>query len=411
VGVMRRIYLAIFVAMGLLPSAFGAQEICSKPGENASAANAAAIRKQLHAVKFSEEMDTNIPADAQRLIPRWKSALSQTARAVLACNDAAVDPKSIESELATMLAANPPQPPASANVKDADPRYAEWLSSNYGSNLLVSVKQPKPQLLSVQFQFRIECGYDTIWMLFELQGPRWKNILTWQAPPYTEISGAFGDFFLTSVLQGDVANRWRVVVAHGKPWCTSRFSGFGIDVLAPSNDPDHPRVVWHAERGYSRGDAATRLQATADGFELRLNAPADDANRFERKVIYSYRVDGDHVTRVEPIAADARGFVEEWLSAPWDEAKAQTAPDAVAGMMAVHERVAQSNKDANTYVSFSYGPVRPCLMKGQYEVEMIAAPGGPQFYSVKELQNGYAMVNYGTTQDERCNGPDVMKKR
>jgi hypothetical protein len=376
-----------------------AQDTCSKSTQDTSVAAAAAIRKQLLAVKFPADIDADVPASAQNLIPKWKPALEQATRAVLACHDEKSDPKTIQAELATLL---------TANVSQHDPKQ---LADYYASNLLVSVAQPKPQLLTVQFQFDIECGYDAVWMLFELHGSHWKNIITWQSPPYTEDTGAFGDFFLTSILPDDDANSLRVVAAHGKPWCTSRFSGFGIDVLAPSQDPDHPRVVWHTDRGYSRADTPARLQATADGFELRLNAPADDIDSFERKVIYHYRVASDQVTRVEPIAADARGFVEEWLDMPWDEAKGQTAPDAVTGMKTVHGHIADLNKGANTYVSISYGPVRSCLMKGQYEVEMIADPGGPQFYAVKQSSNGYTMVNYGTTQDERCSGPDLMQKR
>jgi len=62
-------------------------------------------------------------------------------------------------------------------------------------------------------------------------------------------------------------------------------------------------------------------------------------------------------------------------------------------------------------VTYSYGPVRACLMKGQYEVEIDAEPGGKQFYDIREGPNGYTMVNFGTTQDERCSGPDLMKKK
>ena len=79
-------------------------------------------------------------------------------------------------------------------------------------------------------------------------------------------------------------------------------------------------------------------------------------------------------------------------------------------MKVIHDRIASSDKDSKSYIGYSYGPVRACLMKGRYEVEMIADPGGPQFYAIQEGQNGYTMVNFGTTQDERCSGPDLMKK-
>lgn len=95
---------------------------------------------------------------------------------------------------------------------------------------------------------------------------------------------------------------------------------------------------------------------------------------------------------------------------PWYEARDQTAPEAVAGMQHFHDRVAQLDLDPKTYVNYTYGPVRACVMKGRYEVEMDAQPGGPEFFSIQEMPEGYLMANYGTTHDERCNGADLMKK-
>jgi hypothetical protein len=204
----------------------------------------------------------------------------------------------------------------------------------------------------------------------------------------------------------------RIVVAHGTPWCTSRFSGFAIDVLAPAaRGVDAPRVVWHTARGYSRGDFATSLRTTEGGFELRLNEPTMDIDTFERTVVYRYRLTGDQVARIEPIATNGRGFVEEWLKMPWDEAKDQTAPEAVDALRRIHERVAQLDSDPKTYVGYAYGPVRACSLKGRYEVEMDADPGGRQFYAIEQGKNGYTMVNFSTKQDERCTGPDLMKHK
>jgi hypothetical protein len=406
---MRSAVIAACLLLGIAPTCI-AQLTCSKTAQTAGATAVTNIRMQLRAIKPAVDMDTNVPAAAQTLIPQLKAALLQTAQAALACHDAAIDPQVLEKEIATQLNANPPQPPPGVSAQPGDTRYAEMLSDEYSSDLLVSVARPQPQLLSVQFQFHIECGEDTVWILFEQQNSKWQLKLVWQAPPYTEINGAFGDFFLATVLPADATGGLQVAAAHGSPWCTSRFSGFSMDVLQPSPSDAAPKVLWHTQRGYSRGDTAPGLRSTADGFELRLNAPADDISGFERNVIYRYKVAGAQVTRVEPIAANGRGFVEEWLSMPWDEAQGQTAPEAIAGMKIVHDHLADLDKNSNTYVTFSYGPVRSCLTPGRYEVEMDADPGGPEFYAIAEAPNGYVMTNYGTTQDERCSGPNLMKK-
>lgn len=409
---MKRILATAWLLLGIA-SGCAAQEPCSQSARAASAA-AAAIRQQLRAVKPATDMDTNIPAAAQTLIPQLKAALVQAAKGTMACHDATIDPKALENEIATTLNANPPQPPPNSVVMNGDPRYPEWLSEEYGSNLLVSVARPQPQLLSIQFQFHIECGNDTVWIAFEQQGGKWQQKLLWQAQAYTEISGAFGDFFLAGILIPNSAHPedWRAVAAHGNPWCTSRFSKFSVAVLAPAAN-GQARVVWQTDREYSRGDFAPILRSTANTFELRLHDDEmrfDPENAFERLVIYRYQVAGDNVTRVEPIAANGRGFVEEWLSMPWGEAAGQTAPEAVAGLRTIHEHIADLDKNPDTYVRVTSGPVRSCLTKRHYEVEMEADPGGPGFYAIAEVPNGYMMMSYGTTHDERCNGPDLMKK-
>ena len=155
-------------------------------------------------------------------------------------------------------------------------------------------------------------------LAYELHDGVWTQKLRWQSPALKAISDAFGDFFATAYLPGSSApesadTHWRVVVAYGRPWCTSRFSHFRIDLLSPgSRSKAAPRVLWNTGRGYSRISFDPRLKSAGNTFELRLNDDcmmrfSDDC--FERRVIYRYIVDGDdHVRRVGPIAINARGF-------------------------------------------------------------------------------------------------------
>jgi len=420
---MRSILFGVYL---LLTSAIvcNAQATCSLPLQKESAAAVASIRTQLRSMKL-EEMDTNVPETAQQLIPELKSALAQTSRAVLACHNSAIDPHALEREIAILLHANPPQPPPNTVVMNGDPRYPEWLSEEYGSNLLVNVTKPQPNLLSVQFQFHIECGNDTVWMLFEQEGSKWQEKLIWQAPPYKEISDAFGDFFVTSIVSGDAPGDWRAVVAHGMPWCSSRMSGFDIDLLVPTGSPEHPRVVWHTNRGYSRFDFEPRLRAAGDTFELRLHDDEmvfDPYDGFERLVVYRYRVSGNKVTRLEPVAAHARGFVEEWLTMPWEEALAQSDPAQTGKLQAVHKEYEASYKDTDDYTNWHSGSVQACTTRDRFQVTMTTeqnriVPGkpggestpGPTYYFQLQQDNGYRLLTITTTPDPSCNGPDLMK--
>jgi hypothetical protein len=423
---LLRMRSVLFAACLLLASSIvgNAQDICSQPFQKESAAAVASIRTKLRAVNPGE-MNTDVPATAQQLIPQLKTALAQTARAVLACHDSAIDSHMLESEIATLLQANPPQPPPNSVVMNGDPRYPEWLSDEYGSNLLVSVTRPQPQLISVQFQFHIECGYDTVWMLFDQESSHWHEKLVWQAPPYKEVSGAFGDFFETAVLPGTAQQGLRIAVAHGHPWCTSRMSGFSLSVLAP-NANGQARVIWQTNREYSRFDFEPRLLVRGDTFELRLHADEmefDPDDAFERLVVYRYRVSGDKVTRLEPVAAHARGFVEEWLTMPWEEAVVQSDPGQTGKLQTVHKQYEVSFKNTDDYTSWRSGPVQACTTGDRFQTIMTTernrrVPGksddevtpGPTYYFQLQQDNGYRLLTITTTPDPSCTGPDLMKK-
>jgi hypothetical protein len=78
----------------------------------------------------------------------------------------------------------------------------------------------------------------------------------------------------------------------------------------------------------------------------------DPEDAFERLVVYRYRVSNDKVTRLEPVAANARGFVEEWLSMPWEEAVAQSDPARTGKLQAIHKQYEVRSKDTDDYTDW-----------------------------------------------------------
>jgi hypothetical protein len=326
--------------------------------------------------------------------------------------------------MAEVLHANPPEPPENSVVSKDDHRFDEALGS-YGSNLRVRVRRPPnfAELLEVEFSINIECGDDHMLLIYALQNGAWKRQIRWQARPLKQISGAFGDFFLSAILSVHGDSTPRIVVAHGTPWCTSRFSAFNIDILAPTSDPNSPKILWHTERGYSRGDFDSKIKSSGDSFELRVNNSSMDIDSFERHVIYRYRVD-DHgrVQRIQPIATNARGFVEEWLAAPWVESKLFSAQESDRAMQSVHDRFEVSPKSDNEFISHHYGPVRSCSTPKTFQVQINSTlekpvpgkPGGESkslrahYFHVREIDNGYLMVSAPTEPDAACSGPNLM---
>lgn len=110
---------------------------------------------------------------------------------------------------------------------------------------LVAVKRPanKPELMTVEWSFGIDCGNDSVLLVYEFDHG-WKRIVRWQSGDYSEISGAFGDFFQYAVVPLGAAGDWAVAVAHGHPWCTSRWSGFDLDVISPAHNRSQQLAIF-----------------------------------------------------------------------------------------------------------------------------------------------------------------------
>ena len=327
------------------------------------------------------EMDTDVPPAVADQITLLKTALVRAADLALACAKPSVDPTELQKNLARILHANVPRTDGTAvQYKDDDADHEDV--GSYGQDLKVRVSRPPGAdgLLEVRYSISNECGDDNMLLAYELRNGRWAQALRWQSPPLKSVSDAFGDFFLSTILPGPSAlesgaSKWRIVVAHGTPWCTSRFSNFKIDVLAPGSDPVSPKVLWHTERGYSRGDFDTRLKSSGSTFELRLNSSCMDSDSYERHVIYRYSVDENQaVRRIEPIATNARGFVEEWLYSPWSESRDFSETSNAAALKEVHDQFNLPSSDSQ-YVSHSYGPVRACADPGIFQVQINSTLG------------------------------------
>lgn len=371
----------------------------------------------------TKEMDTAVPALARDQLTQLKDALRCAADVALTQAGPSADAVELQNQIGHVLSANRPAPADNPVVSGNDQTFG-----TYAQELAVSVSRSLsfPKLLEIRFSMDIPCGDDNLLLVYVLENGAWRNKLRWQAPPLKEISEAFGDFFVsTMVSANEGGSSPRIVVAHGTPWCTSRFSGFAIDVLAPSSDPSLPKILWHTQRGYSRGDFSPTLRSSRDTFELRVNESALDGDSFERRVIYQYRLDEHQgVRRIEPIALNARGFVEEWLSAPWPESKGFSAPGAASALHIIHDQFAQHPLSDSEFVTNSYGPVRACDAPGGFQVEIRSTlekivpgkPGGEsrplptRYFHLREVKDGYLVVSAPSEPDPGCKGADLMRK-
>ncbi len=344
----------------------------------------------------------SVSAQQRTEMRAFKDALVNAIDARLSCSDAHAEPDALQRALE-----------ASFGVVKTPP--AADSSGTIGGAINVSVTRnaaSKPLML-VRAGFGIPCGDDNLLVAYAWDGATWRRVLRWQSDNYDSISGAFGDTFQYAVLPGG-----QIAVAHGGPWCSSRWHNFGLDVLAPADDKQAQRSLFHLDHAYAEDLDVTggglTLKARPDGFELRTSISPLDAELITRKAVYRYRVKGDTVERIQPAAINGRDFVDAWLTVDDASARNWSDPHAADALLAARQSLMASIKDHSKLLN--YGPVRACASgKDRYQVEIglqTKKPGeaDTQYGVVRQERNGFTMLSLGEKPDPGCKGADLMAR-
>ncbi|MCA7998741.1 hypothetical protein [Burkholderia metallica] len=330
----------------------------------------------------------------------YKQALVGAIDARLACSGEQVDPAALKRTLATALGV-PAHP--------AQPKNGE---SAFGRNPDVDVERggTSRPLLFVRAGFDIACGDDNVLTAYAWENGGWRRVLRWQADDYKDIGGAYGGGFWFSALPGG-----QVAVVHGTPWCSSRWSRFGADVLAPANGSTAQRTLFHTEHGYVLDDDAIRFKVRSDGFEIRTTVGSKDSEVMTRPGIFRYRVDGATVQRVQPVALNGRDFVDEWLKV--DDALAREWSEPAAAAAALKGRQAFDKASKATDIGFEYGPVRSCSdSKDRFQVELDLTGNTGEtvarhYALIRQERNGFTLLGLSATAEPACRGANLMPRR
>jgi len=434
-----------FVVLIFSIATVNAQSPCSSAAKSDKAAKLHTA--QVNALAFvAAPMDSGVPAELAPKLNHLKTAMAEATDAELECESLTAPTTQIGVRLNSFLRKAAPgiQIPKKPKFDDDDDDSFKPVKGQYGNEIKAKVTavSESPRLLEVTLSSDVTCGTDSQLLIYEEKDGYWRRALRWSSNFgdsegsgngwVASEGGAWGDFFITRVLKADPTHpeQWRAVVAHGTPWCQSRFSGFGLAVLAPDVSTGEGRVIWQTDRAYSRADFDPTLKALNDTFELRLHAdemsfdPYGAHEAFEHLVVYRYRIQNDKLTRIEPIAANARGFVEEWLEMPWEEALEQSDSTQATSLQTIHKLYEESYKgNSNDYTNWQSGPVQACSAKDRFQVTMTTqnnkiVPGkpggestpGPTYYFQLQQDNGYRLLSITTKPNPACTGPDLMRK-
>ncbi len=399
------------------------------PGSNSntSVANAALAladaQRKLLAMQ-STPMETDVPASIQAGTVRLKEALVALTDSELATMPVNITDKRVGEVLqALLLPASPKSGNASAGKATSKEDSEKPESGNYGDDVSAIVTSSASGMLLVQESFGIMCGQDNVLLGYSNVSGKWKRILRWQAPPYKQVSGAYGDWYETRLLAPQRNGHPVLLVVHGTPWCTSTMSAFSMDSLELNPDTKTETAFFHASHGYRRADddPPASLKVTQDGFEVRASVNDWDMNRISRKGVMRYRMAGNTLQRTLPIAMNARESVNEWIEEMHhDEAALFTDAPAGSRLWQMWQTLTYDGKPEGAMTPLTdYGDVRACtdsLRHFQVEIDTsIDTPGekpstpGPRYYvQVEEAGNGYLLHDAPTFPNPVCAGRVVM---
>jgi hypothetical protein len=306
------------ILLALLLSTAVSAQTCSPKATQQSVSDVHTLQTKLFAIpEIKQDLPLDAPPVARSTVPALLNALASAVELYLHCDaKSSTAPSEIEQHLASLLGANQP--------KSAKAHRNGYPDHTYGDSLAVQVNPlaGKTDLLAVDVSFSVGCGDNHMLLVFRRTEQAWRKTLDWHSSKYTKPSDAFGDFFVYAPVPGKALNPL-IAVAYGTPWCTSRVSEFHVDLLRPAKEFSSQILLAHLDEGYSRFEhMPDALKQTSDGFQIRIwDDSLDFDNIFTRPRIYRFRTSEDKLERIQPIADNARDFVDAWLQSPWSDSQ------------------------------------------------------------------------------------------
>lgn len=359
-----------------------------------------AARQALLHLPIGNGMDTNVSIEARSAIVQMKTSLNDLMSAYMqTCvpASAAPDPEKIEKDLSSLAHAFR-MPTGVTRNEDLPKDFGR-----YGFELWFEARATKDarRLVSITARFAIKCGTDTMLLVFSPSGGSWKEVLRWESPPYNTVAGAF-ESFQYGISPADASGRWYAVATKIDPWCSSTWSTIRFVVMRPA--PGAPTILLsRSDSIWWGGDDIGELVVNRSEFDLRFHSYDIDADLHDRLYIRHYQVTDDRVTRVQPVAASPRDFVEEWIVSPWTEASQWSSPQRLDELRRMHEQLQPLDVGG-----FSFEAARRCSgLSDGYEFEL--SHGAERKYYLKVTgRSAFAMVGASQKPDPSCRGPNIL---
>ncbi len=316
-----------------------------------------AVVEQLRAIdtRVKGYPSGDVPPTAQKLLPQFKSGLREIIVQTLNSHSSS-SPEILHDLILTDLKKAGIE---ALSLVQRDGYYTAD-GDDFGYLYDVTVRQPErhPDLMAVVTNLTIPCGSDASLYLYRRTGATWQLILVTESNGYADISGAQGSFQFTISPPDDEGN-WFVVVADVNPWCSSNWQQLRYKALRPGDDVNHSVVLLDEHSSIYLGtDQPYRLRVNPRGFEIRsVGSQGLDDSILTRVHVQKYEVNGNHVTRIPPLALAPEDFLDEWIEMKWESASTWVSSSDAAKLQYWHGRL---SKDGREKLDTEFDFVQPC---------------------------------------------------
>ena len=365
----------------------------------AAAAHVTAVRKTLFALPVGDGMESDVSPAGQSAIAAMKLRLDDFVSAYLRCQPQSLNPSRAITDLAKFIPPALADPGVVVNGKRVPGDH------NYGYQMDFEVRRPRsqPDLAAVTAKFQIECGEDTVLMIFAFGKGAWREILHAQSKPYKSIADAWATFDY-AISPADDQGKWYVLEKSIAPWCSSTWSTIRYAVLRPGPASVNPKVVLsRSDSIWFGGDDVGTLKAERNNFEVRFHAESIDTGVHNRVWVRHFRIDDNSIRRIAPVALSPRDFVDEWIVSPWDEAIGWSVDSP--NLARMHARLSQHKY----HDSYNYDSAIRCPgAHPHYQIAVDSDETNENFYFLVSGDLDYRMEAISMAPNPSCRGPNIL---
>jgi len=263
----------------------------------------------------------------------------------------------------------------------------------------IRLDRPAKRVLVVRAGLGILCGTDMSAYAYIWRAGKWRRI--WESEQAIgEESWRPQGILAVRVSEPDAAGNRNFLTLGNMDWCQSNFYPIYARLWRAAAASTAPKLLLDLEQGAFLGaEPPAEGRVGLGDVTIRFERPGFDD--ISHSAILHFRIDGDRLQRISPIAPDPKSFAEEWLHAPWPEAARWSAPSAMDSLREWHEKLQSDEYGASGM------PVRGCTGKPA-RVEVNAEPnaskqqGGLFFLVAAASAEQFEMLGVGTEPHAGC---------